>query len=115
PELLVPEQTISDRDRMKKSQAYRYLAVVIVLFVSAGTALAAKISTAGSSTAKRTTRKVNESSRTQAKISRLRHSRRVKYTRRNRRHRYYERFTASSFATSDLTSRDVAGGEDPVV
>jgi len=101
---------------MKKSQAYRYLAVVIVLFVSAGTALAAKISTAGSSTAKRTTRKVNESSRTQAKISRLRHSRRVKYTRRSRRrHRYYERFTASSFATSDLTSRDVAAGEDPVV
>ena len=101
---------------MKKSQAYRYLAVVIVLFVSAGTALAAKISTAGSSTAKRTTRKVNESSRTQAKISRLRHSRRVKYTRRSRRrHRYYERFTASSFATSDLTSGDVAAGEDPVV
>jgi penicillin-binding protein 2 len=31
------------------------------------------------------------------------------------RHRYYERFTADSFATSDLTSGDVTTGEDPVV
>ena len=100
---------------MKKSQAYRYLALVIVFFVGAGTALAAKISTAGSSTTKRSTRKVKESSRTQAKISRLRHSRRVSYTRRSRRHRYYERFTANSFATNDLTSGDVVAGEDPVV
>jgi penicillin-binding protein 2 len=30
-------------------------------------------------------------------------------------HRYYERFTASSFAVSDLTSGDVTAGEDPVV
>lgn len=101
---------------MKKSQAYRYLAVVIVFFVGAGTALAAKISTTGSSTTKRSARKVSESSRTQAKISRLRHGRRVSYTRRTRRrHRYYERFTANSFATSDLTSGDVTAGEDPVV
>src|SRR5256885_13670882 len=91
---------------MKKSQAYRYLAVIIVLFVSAGTALAAKISTSGSSTAKRTTRKVNESSRTQAKISRLRHSRRAKYTPRSRRHLcYYERFTARWVSASAVTSR----------
>jgi penicillin-binding protein 2 len=103
---------------MKKSQAYRYLAVVLVFFVSAGTALAAKISTAGNTTTtKRATRKVNESTRTQAKISRLRHSRRVKYTRKSRlrRHRYYERFTANSFATNDLTTGDTTAGEDPVV
>jgi len=30
-------------------------------------------------------------------------------------HRYYERFTADSFATSDLTAGDITGGEDPVV
>lgn len=30
-------------------------------------------------------------------------------------HRYYERFTASSFADGDLTSGDVTTGEDPVV
>ena len=32
-----------------------------------------------------------------------------------RRHRYYERFTASSFATSDIFAGDVTTGEDPVV
>ena len=32
-----------------------------------------------------------------------------------RRHRYYERFTASSFATSDIFTGDKIGGEDPVV
>jgi penicillin-binding protein 2 len=30
-------------------------------------------------------------------------------------HRYYERFTANSFAVSDLTNGDVTTGEDPVV
>jgi penicillin-binding protein 2 len=33
----------------------------------------------------------------------------------SRRHRYYERFTASSFASSDQFSGDVVTGEDPVV
>ena len=32
-----------------------------------------------------------------------------------RRHRYYERFTASSFASSDIFTGDNAAGEDPVV
>lgn len=31
------------------------------------------------------------------------------------RHRYYERFTANSFATTDLTAGDVTAGEDPIV
>ncbi|HTV81297.1 MAG TPA: penicillin-binding transpeptidase domain-containing protein [Acidobacteriaceae bacterium] len=31
------------------------------------------------------------------------------------RHRYYERFTADSFATTDQTAGDVTAGEDPVV
>ena len=30
-------------------------------------------------------------------------------------HHYYERFTANSFATSDIYAGDVTGGEDPVV
>jgi len=34
---------------------------------------------------------------------------------RTRRHRYYERFTASSFASGDLFAGDVTAGEDPVV
>ena len=32
-----------------------------------------------------------------------------------RRHRYYERFTASSFASGDIFADDVTAGEDPVV
>jgi len=32
-----------------------------------------------------------------------------------RRHRYYERFTASSFASTDIFAGDVTAGEDPVV
>lgn len=32
-----------------------------------------------------------------------------------RRHRYYERFTASSFAKTDIFADDVTAGEDPVV
>lgn len=34
---------------------------------------------------------------------------------RHTRHHYYERFTASSFANSDLTAGDITAGEDPVV
>ncbi|HJX00637.1 MAG TPA: penicillin-binding transpeptidase domain-containing protein [Terriglobales bacterium] len=101
---------------MKKSQLYRYIAAAIVFFVLAGTAVAAKIATPGTSSAtKRSTRKVRESARTQRKISRLRHTRRVRYARRSRRHRYYERFTANSFSENDQTAGDIVAGEDPVV
>ena len=34
---------------------------------------------------------------------------------RHTRHHYYERFTASSFATTDLTAGDITAGEDPIV
>jgi penicillin-binding protein 2 len=33
----------------------------------------------------------------------------------SRRHRYYERFTASSFATADEFAGDITAGEDPIV
>ena len=33
----------------------------------------------------------------------------------HRRHHYYERFTASSFATGEIGAGDVTAGEDPVV
>src|SRR5579859_357649 len=86
---------------MKKSQSFRYLPVVIGLLLWSVGAFAAKISTSSATTTpKRTTRRVTESGRTQSHIRRLRHSRRVSYSR--RRHRYYERFTAKSFANTDL-------------
>jgi penicillin-binding protein 2 len=39
----------------------------------------------------------------------------VRRTSVHRRHRYYERFTASSFARGDIFASDVTAGEDPVV
>ena len=99
---------------MRKTQVYRYLTAFIVLFIWAGSAFAAKISTPSTSATKRTSRKVSESARTQARMSRLRHSRRVRYSRRYRR-RYYEHFTASSFVSEDQTAGDLTSGEDPVV
>jgi cell division protein FtsI/penicillin-binding protein 2 len=75
---------------------------------------------------RKSSQKVTESKRAQARISRSRHSRTVAKTqpvrrsrrvasRRSTRHRYYERFTASSFTNDDVTSGDVTTGEDPVV
>ena len=72
--------------------------------------------------------RVHESATARHHIATLQHSQRVTgahlataslTTRRtyirHRRHRYYERFTASSFANSDITAGDVTAGEDPVV
>ena len=98
---------------MNKRSIYRYLAAAIALIICTGTTFAAKISAPGSTATKHNTRKVSESAKTQSKITHLRHSRPVSYSRRHR--RYYERFTANSFATTDLTTGDITGGEDPIV
>lgn len=67
----------------------------------------------------RTTTHRSTAHRTAAHSSRTTsaHLRTASYTtvRRHRRHRFYERFTASSFANTDLTAGDVTAGEDPVV
>ena len=98
---------------MSKHPIYRYLAAIIALTICTGSAFAAKISTSGSTNTRRSARKVSESAKTQNKITHLRHSRRVSYSRRHR--RYYEHFTANSFAMTDLTAGDISGGEDPIV
>lgn len=64
-------------------------------------------------------RKVTESANAQKKMARLKHSSRSasvrnRTTRASRRHRYYERFSASSFA-NDQVEGDITGGEDPIV
>lgn len=63
--------------------------------------------------------KLNETQRTRRRLHRLARSRahvatvkRASLT--HRRHRYYERFTMSSFA-DDITAGDITAGEDPVV
>ena len=98
---------------MRNRQVSSYLAAVVAL-LSVGTAFAAKISTPSTTTTKHSSRKVSESAHAQKKMSSLRHTRRVRYTRR-RHHYYYEHFTANSFATSDLTAGDITAGEDPTV
>ncbi|MGB7168421.1 MAG: penicillin-binding transpeptidase domain-containing protein [Acidobacteriaceae bacterium] len=72
-------------------------------------------------------RRLHESAATRRHLATLHHSERVTHAhlvraslttsryRHVRRHRYYERFTASSFASSDITAGDITAGEDPVV
>ena len=96
---------------------------VVLVSVFVTSAFAASVS---AKRYRKSSQKVIESRKAQARISRLKHSRTVAKTtgvrrtrrvasRRSRRHRYYERFTASSFTNDDITSGDVTTGEDPVV
>ena len=89
-------------------------------------AFAATIATAHHKTAK--THKVTESASTQKKMAHMKHSSKtvaannqsthvVAVSKKNpvyKKHRYYERFYASSFAT-DQEDGDITAGEDPVV
>jgi membrane carboxypeptidase/penicillin-binding protein len=66
-------------------------------------------------------RKVTETANAQKKMARLRHSSKTASVRNRtvrvgapRRHRYYERFNASSFA-NDQVEGDITGGEDSIV
>jgi penicillin-binding protein 2 len=94
---------------MKKSWAMR---AVVVLIISLTMSLAAFARSMTRTTTKTSnTQNINESTRTQKRIARLRHAR---ATRRYHRRRYYERFYTSSFATA-VTEGDATGGEDPVV
>ena len=65
-------------------------------------------SASGHSTSSRVTQRSASARRTTASAQ----LRRVSIT---RRHHYYERFTASSFAQGDIFAGDVTAGEDPVV
>ncbi len=89
------------------------LVASIILLVQAG--IAATISTRGL-TSSRKSRAVKESPRARRHMSHLARSRRVR-TRTVaslKRHHYYERFYASSYA-KDITEGDATAGEDPVV
>jgi penicillin-binding protein 2 len=101
---------------MKKRQSAPYVILAIAFALLATNLFAsgsAASSTASTSASHKPARKVAESPKAAKKMTRLRHSTRVSY-RGTRRHRYYERFTASSFA-DHLTDGDITAGEDPVV
>jgi cell division protein FtsI/penicillin-binding protein 2 len=102
---------------MKKSSFKIALTLALVVLLTISSAFAASVSTKRYSKTK--SRKVAESASAQKKISRSRHSHTVAVAsrkgKRSRRHRYHERFTASSFVTDDQTAGDVTTGEDPAV
>ena len=98
----------------------RFACVFIVpLLLLLGSGFAATVSTHPLTNSKSRTPRVSENQHARRHMRRLARSRVPSATvtthaTRRRRHRYYERFTASSFA-SDVTEGDITAGEDPVV
>ena len=93
-------------------------ALVSALLLLLGTGFAATVNTRSITSGKSRTPRVNESQHARRHMRHLARSRvpGAATTARShrRRHRYHERFTASSFAT-DVTEGDVTAGEDPIV
>jgi penicillin-binding protein 2 len=96
-----------------------FLASVVLAQLS----FAAHVNTHPLSSSKSKSQKISESQRTRRRLHHLARSRSAPVTRASvhsasahspRRHRYYERFSMSSFADS-ITEGDVTTGEDPVV
>jgi penicillin-binding protein 2 len=90
---------------------------VMVLLCEAG--FAATVNTHALAPKKSKSQKISEGAHTRKRMRRLAHSRavttpRLQTTSSHRRHRYYERFSTSSFA-DDVTEGDNIAGEDPVV
>ncbi len=83
----------------------------------AGLSWAAHVNTHALNSGKSKSQKINEGPRTRRRLHHLASSRSARVTRTSihtRRHRYYERFSMSSFA-SDIAEGDVTAGEDPIV
>jgi penicillin-binding protein 2 len=110
--------------RLKSCLVAPALASFLVSLPLAGVSWAAHISTSASAKAK-TQHKISETQHTRHRLHHLAHARAHRATvtavastthsgTTVRRHHYYERFTASSFA-DDIISGDVTAGEDPVV
>jgi penicillin-binding protein 2 len=94
------------------------LAIALVAGLSlTGLGWAAHVNTHALNSGKSKSQKINEGPRTRRRLHRLARSRSARVTRTSihtRRHRYYERFSMSSFA-NDILEGDVTTGEDPIV
>jgi penicillin-binding protein 2 len=102
----------------KGTSVLRLLLNVCACLSLASTVWAANIAT--HPPAKKTPQKIHEAQHTRRRYHHLAHARTTTATHVTRvsttvRHHYYERFTASSFVTEDVTSGDITTGEDPVV
>jgi penicillin-binding protein 2 len=83
----------------------------------AGLSWAAHVNTHALNSGKSKSQKINEGPRTKRRLRRLARSHSARVTRASihtRRHRYYERFSMSSFA-SGIAEGDITTGEDPIV
>lgn len=105
---------------LKKVVVGSRIAIALALFLLLpGSIIAATVNTHSITSPKPKSPKVSETQHARKHMRRLARSR-VPASRvttrsaRRRRHRYYERFTASSFA-SDITEGDAVAGEDPIV
>src|ERR1700716_4344715 len=94
------------------------LAFALITCLSlAGLSWAAHVNTHALNSGKSKSQKINEGPRTRRRLHRLARSRSARVTRTSihtRRHRYYERFSMSSFA-SGISEGDITAGEDPIV
>src|SRR5438445_6270256 len=104
-----------------KCSAFSSLIIAFVFFVLlCPSGIAATVSTHTLSPHKTRSQRISESQAARRRMRRLAKARAVTprttvtRTSLHRRHRYYERFSTSSFA-SDVTDGDVTAGEDPVV
>jgi penicillin-binding protein 2 len=109
-----------DRDLIssKRFAPFSLLVSLILLTLLLGSSLAAHLDPRPLTTSKSKSPKLSESQRARKHMRRLArsrvagaHSARVSRHRR----RYYEHFSANSFAAEDVTVGDVTAGEDPVV
>src|SRR6266851_3158059 len=97
---------------------FRFAIIVFLALLLKQSGIAANVNTRSLTSRKSKSQSVNESQRARRRMSRLARSRapraRLVRTTHRRRHRYYERFSTSSFA-QDLSDGDATAGEDPIV
>ena len=103
--------------KARKSSIVSVVAVLICLLVpQAG--VAATVDTGTATHSKSKSRKVNETPHARKRLKTLAHNRsqsaHLTTASSHRRHRYHERFTASSFM-DDVAEGDASAGEDPIV
>ncbi len=104
----------------KRSTGLGLIIASIFFLVLCPAGIAATVSTHSATPHKSKSQKISESQHTRKRMRRLARSRAATPpastagTSVHRRHRYYERFSTSSFA-QDITEGDVTAGEDPIV
>src|SRR5947209_18681906 len=97
---------------------FRSAFILLLALLLKESGIAANVNTRSLTSRKSKSQSVNESQRARRRMSRLARKRasraRLVRTTHRRRHRYYERFSTSSFA-QDLSEGDLTSGEHPIV